>query len=501
MNNNNLQQIRSYLSILDKIRKHYTPLIWWGSFVASKDRFNSEIQQEYFSPMKEVQEVNYKNLLKFPAYLLIEWKKVLQSHHYCQKMIPQSGKNLQIIKSFSYEHSFVKGEFKDPMFEGLQEKINQSTDTKVITIYAPLGNLINIFEKNNQSPQEIYPIYLFSKKTDIFSVLLTIIKNILSLLITKQKDFSPLEKRIHSQVFLSQFNYMNVAGLFHYFAFKNIIQNYKIEKLIYTYENNIWEKMVILQLRKNSPKTQIIGHLHGPVSEAAINFFVSEEEDKIAPLPDKIVTSGIAPAQILKEFGSYNKTQIEVGGSFKFTNTFSQLKRPKEIKKTILIGMEGVPQSLEMVNFALSQLENCPDWNVILRTHPILPLEKIQSQLKYSKELERRLEFSTTNKLQDDFDRSGVMIYWGSTLCFEAIVQGIPLINYKRSYLLDYDPLFKMEKFKRVATSRDTLGIILNQFLQIPLEKIYHEQDEAFRYIQTYFSTNSLELIKKNYGF
>lgn len=499
MSKQNQQKITSYLSILDKMRKNYSALNWWSSFVASKDRFYSEIQHQYFSEMDSPETRHFYHILKFPFYLAIEWWKIIQAKHYFSKALPSPGQSLQIIKSFAYEGSFKNSQFIDPMFSGLQEKLNLITGIKTITIYSPLGNVKNILNFNNQTNQDIFPLHLFCKRTDIFKIILTIFKNLVSLSLTRTDNYSPLEKQIHRQLILAQFNYMNIQGLVHFFALKSFLEKYSVLKFIYTFENNIWEKFTLLQIRQSSPATKIIGHMHGVAPEAALNFFISKDEDKFAPLPDKIITTGTKPAEILKEYGSYQQTQIQVGGSFKFTNAFTQIKRVNEIKKTLLIGMEGIPQSLEMVNYTLSQMEKISDWKVILRTHPILPLEKIIGQLSYSKELEKRLEFTSRTSLQEDFKNSGVMIYWGSTLCFEAIINGIPLIHYQRDHQLSFDPLFKLENFKDNVTKQDSLSSVLDKILNTPIDILQREQDIASSYVQAYFTNVNDDLIKKAY--
>lgn len=500
MSQNNRAAIQNYLSVLDKMRKNYSPLVWWGSFVASKDRFYSEIQHQYFSDIERPVKIGFAQIFKMPFYLLIEGRKIVQTKKHLKTVNLKPGEKLQIIKSFAYEHSVAHGEFKDPMFEGLAKVIGQNTKAKTITIYSPLGNLTKIIDLANKISQDIFPIYYFCKSTDIFIVLKMIFSNVVLLLMQNKKNYNQLELKIHKQLLLSQFSYMNILGLIHYLAFKNLIHHYEIKKLIYTYENNVWEKLTLIQLRKNSPTTSIIGHLHSAVPEAALNFFISETEDKMAPLPDKIVTTGTTPAEILQEYGAYTKTKIEVGGSFKYATTLNNLKRVAEIKKTILIGMEGIPQSLEMVNYTLSELEKISDWKVILRTHPILPIEEIKDKLNVSKSLSERLEFSGTNKLADDFARSGVMIYWGSTLCFEAIVHGVPLINYRRNHLLNFDPLFKLAAFKKNTSAQESLSAILNKIIQTPVEKMHQEQDQAYLYVRSYFHENNDELIMQNYG-
>lgn len=499
MHNENQQKVASFLLLLDKMRKNYTPLIWWSSFVASKDRFYSESQHQFFSKAKNPETRHYYHIIKFPLYLFFEWWKIVQTKYYFKKTLPNKNATIQIIKSFAYEHSLKNEQFIDPMFNNLQEKLQHISGIKTITIYSPLGNIKTIIGLGNQNNQEIYPLHLFSKSADVFKIIVTILKNVISLLATQTQSYSRLEQKIHKELILAQFSYMNIQGLLHYFTIKNIINRYTIKKFIYTYENNIWEKFTLLQLRKSSPETKIIGHLHSVVPESALNFFVSAEEDMMAPLPDKIVTPGQEPAAILNEYGCYTKTIIQVGSSLKFAKVFSNIKKIKEVKKHLLIGMEGIPQSIEMINYALSQMEQLPDWNITLRTHPILPLDSIYDKLIFSKELEKRLEFSSNKPLNQDLDQSGAMIYWGSTLCFEAIMYGVPLINYQTEHQLSFDPLFKMDTFKHIVNKDSSLILVLNKLLKTPISVLEKEQEIACLYVNNYFSSVTDEQLKINY--
>ena len=130
-----------------------------------------------------------------------------------------------------------------------------------------------------------------------------------------------------------------VGEYLHSYYIKRVLKFFDIDTFTTTYENNPWEKVCLLTLKKYSPHTHIIGYQHAALSRASINMFMSDDEKEKIPLPDRIITIGDATKSILEKLGNHNPNKMRVGCGLRFShifNTEQKIERKKNISSSYI---------------------------------------------------------------------------------------------------------------------------------------------------------------------
>ena len=275
--------------------------------------------------------------------------------------------------------------------------------------------------------------------------------------------------------------------LLHYGATARFVKKFKPGIFLLTYENNPWEKMCMMALRERSPSTKIVGYQHTVVPQASLNMFISARESDIIPLPDRIITTGEIPKQIIEEYGQLKGGRIAAGPALRFEKLLKLPLAETKNGKTILVALEGIPEAYHLVNYVLKELKDNQDWKVIFRFHPVLSFDQMKRHLIFDPRSIDHMEISEESSLIKDLERSDVVVYWGSTVALEALWMGRPIIHYDQQSPLSYDPLFQCDHLKWVVSSNVSLVQTLKVISMLKDEELKREQQSANDYLKRYF--------------
>ncbi|MFH1515761.1 MAG: hypothetical protein ABIG42_09920, partial [bacterium] len=273
----------------------------------------------------------------------------------------------------------------------------------------------------------------------------------------------------------------------HYWSTMKLLQTLSVETFLLTYENNPWEKMCMMAVREYSPKTKIIGYQHTVVPQASANMFVSKIEKDVIPMPDRILTVGEAPKEIMERYGSYENGKIEASCGLRFEYLFETSKSERKKSGNILVVLEGIFEVYKMVNYVLKELKNCVQYQVVIRAHPVLPLSSFANKLTYRIDDITNFNVSHNALLKDDIERADIIIYWGTTVALEALSMGKPVIHYEMDSVLSYDPLFECNHLKWVVSEKDSLMSIIDEIYSFSDEQFAREPRDAKAYLNRYF--------------
>lgn len=89
------------------------------------------------------------------------------------------------------------------------------------------------------------------------------------------------------------------------------------EPVIYVFENQPWEKVLCMAAEESGIKA--IGYQHSSIWRLYFSQFIGPGEDKFAPLPHRIVTSGAYFASLYKE-GGIPPDKLTVGGAWRYVH-------------------------------------------------------------------------------------------------------------------------------------------------------------------------------------
>lgn len=255
-------------------------------------------------------------------------------------------------------------------------------------------------------------------------------------------------------------------ALLHYNICLRLFANHKMQchALIYPFENQPWDKMMILALRQFNTNCKAIGYQHSTISPFLLNYFLGKNENNIQPQPDVIVSNGEYWGAILKNGGF--SCPIKNGGSLRFSSNVKSDKTEIKLSgndrdnNVLVLLSSSLDYSLDMLFYLISQ----PKINkkFLLRPHPDTPKTMIK---KYIKKFPDNFIF-IDGSMAENMSQVAWAIHVGTTAAIECIMQGIKVFKYLPERI-DLDPLLNMDFNQQVVTDGEHLNFTKNMTVDL----------------------------------
>jgi hypothetical protein len=450
---------RKYIDFLNEASSRYSDLLWYSTFLASKHRFYSgtkELQHLIFSGESSYRQKTPSKISRLAKSFLLLIKISIKKSLLCFSTLPNRSKNYEsLIKTMSYSSSFEGDFFEDPFLGELSKKITQEQSSFIIVDH--LGPFFRDYKKI-RSFEGVFHFYQFLKWRDILIISLSILKKAFY----KTKKYEDKSAQFIEDNFSNEIiSHWSIFHLLYYKAFLNIFDSYKFSHLYSTYENNNWEKMMMLAKRECNSSFKVIAHQHVPISESALNYFPGTRELEL--LPDYIVTTGDIPRDILSSNIEADTTRFKEGCGLRFKKT-SQSTANKD--KIVLAALDGTEEAKVVLLFLYQNKDYLEQqgYAVIVRYHPIFGHKKMKPYLPFEIEKDTLWKISSVG-LKEDLERSSIVSYWGSTVGFEALGNNKPIICVRgESEFLSNDPLWGIRYHKWHVTENDPIESIISEF-------------------------------------
>ena len=216
-----------------------------------------------------------------------------------------------------------------------------------------------------------------------------------------------------------------------------------IDRIIYKYENQPWEKALCWEAKRSLPEATLVGYQHSRVPGMLLNFFLAPGEQQEAPLPDRVVTVGQYSAQLLSSDG-YDGDRLRVGGALHMQDSMAPQgnahKLPSQPRHaTVLVACAvGLEEAAELVGLASELFQEDEEVDVIVKCHPITSIHGVCKYL--GKPLPNHIQVSG-EPITQLFASASVMVYTSSTVCVQALAHGLPMVHLRPQFDLDMDPL------------------------------------------------------------
>jgi len=281
------------------------------------------------------------------------------------------------------------------------------------------------------------------------------------------------------------------------FTFKiseNIIKILKISKnlnqLVSTFEGHAYERIIFNYAKKNKIKSY--GYFFSVIREYKNNIYY--DFSKLYQ-PDVILTSGQVARKDLKLNRQFKKiTILGSNKSIEKIKNFNIYKK-KKINKTILVCPEGLySETNQMFDIINNNLLNSEKFNFIFRTHPLIDVREYKKNLK-----NKKIMFSKNKKIENDFKKSDFIFYKGSSVCVQAVQNGLIPINFKiKKNDFSLDPLYKVNKFY-VDNSRKLIEFAKMLDTNKHETRIKNQLKDIQKYSQLYFQKLNVQIIKDQF--
>ena len=277
-----------------------------------------------------------------------------------------------------------------------------------------------------------------------------------------------------------QINTHNSVCLSFYYVFKNLKKSgFQIDKFIYLFENQPWEKACIAGIRKFYPECKVIAFKHTTVPQFMLAHFPTKIEIRKMPVPDKIICCGESCYNTLYPYWS-DKCQLERGPALRHSYLFD---KKNEFVKSNSIGAAlsiNVNENIEFLDVILKAARKI-DAQFCIKFHPAANNEILIRQLK----LANLSNVKIFDGIPDEFlSQLGVMVFTATDLSVQAALGGIPVICYMPMAKLDMNPVndsFISRKVYDDMSLCEALQDILlgaNKFKTPSLGNYYNKIDE-----------------------
>lgn len=258
---------------------------------------------------------------------------------------------------------------------------------------------------------------------------------------------------------------------------------FPVDRMIYIYENQPWERALCAGARKFLPDTALVGYQHARTPKLLLSFYLAPGGESEAPLPHRVITVGAHTAELLGSSG-YEPGQVRVGGALQIR----ALTPHSEVyetdpdnggiddgnQSTVLIACSnGIQESAELAHLATSLFPKESNTRLMIKFHPGMPLRQVSKFMQVV--LPSHVEISE-EPLEQLMARSSLMVYSGSTVCLEALAIGLPVIHFRPKFDLDMDPLGAAPEARLEATGSDELRETICWLLENRAEYITEHQ-------------------------
>lgn len=212
-----------------------------------------------------------------------------------------------------------------------------------------------------------------------------------------------------------------------------LIESERVSLVIYPYENQPWEKMLVLAARSHGVPT--LGYQHGGI--LALPHFYGSGEAEFAPLPDVIITSGPHSHEMLAKGGT-PRERLMMGGCLryqylqKYGNAEPELPIANPIRVLVAFPIESVlvRHFIQALRLAFPDGGRTEGVTFFVKPHPMCPVTK------------EELGWPATivhGSFEEAIRPCSVVIYTGTSTGIEALAMGRRVIRYRPELLLDLD--------------------------------------------------------------
>jgi hypothetical protein len=276
------------------------------------------------------------------------------------------------------------------------------------------------------------------------------------------------------------------SNYFTYLAAKRLAKKVKADRFINLFENYSWEKVTTLALREHSKNIKITAFQHAQVAPGSIKFFLGKKEARGIPLPDRIVTPGRVTRDFLVKEKNYPPDITVPGCALRHDYQFTREQAPRGHGNRLLLYLWTFERSVEMLNFLFACATLRDRFPITVSTHPNHPMEKLKPHLNFIN-TDTGIFKVSTDSLENNFQKADIVIYSGTTVCLDALANGLPVINIEFDDFITPDPLFDFTEFKWNAGNEQELLTAIDTIRGLSDAEYHERQKKALDFVRNYF--------------
>lgn len=273
----------------------------------------------------------------------------------------------------------------------------------------------------------------------------------------------------------------------HFFIAKRAVEIWKPKIYGTLFEGQPWEKIAWLGAKSGATGCLTMGYQHTvvmPHSWGLINPNLNSWEFSA---PDIVLALGPTTQEMMKSGHKTLGTDFITFGSFRRMKSDFQKKPPIPSQRVVLVVPEGLMEEATLLfERAIQTSILVPDHHFVFRCHPVLPFELVRHNLSQDITKLPNVEVSTFAAIEEDFTRSSVLLYRGSSVVLYGVLAGLKPIYFNEPDRPYVDPLFQLGDWRESVDSVIQLAESLRKFASIDAERAQNEQVPAQAFVNQY---------------
>jgi len=370
-----------------------------------------------------------KTLRRFFVLIYISLISIIIPKLFYRKSIPSS--------SIYYIDTFVKlsdfgsnGEFFDRYYGEMREHMNEVDVNKlwyspVIYLYKTPLDFYKIYDKAKKSSVHFLLMEQWLRISDYlyaFYVAMNLPRSITKVPKFRGVDVSTIIMNENSNDFFST----SIFGGVLRFRFMRRLKEagVVIEKIVDWSENQVIDRALNLGAHKYYPETCVTGYQGYIVSEHYVSHEPACYEKNAGTIPDRICVVNDSLIKRKKRYCHNQKVSISPAFRFQYLMDYNKTDETKE-RNIILLALPvhlDVSQMIIEMCVALSDIAN---YEFVIKLHPAIPKNVF---LKSVPEAVNEKFTFTEKVLIDLFFQARLLVSSDSSVCFEAVTCGVPVV-------------------------------------------------------------------------
>ncbi len=252
------------------------------------------------------------------------------------------------------------------------------------------------------------------------------------------------------------------------------------------YEGHAWEGFLFRGIQLVHPGCRRVGYQHTILLPHQRSLLAPEIMDAPSRRPEVVLCVGHRTCEMLAASHPHS-ARLPFGTFRKLPGCPAAACPPVSRRKTVLVLPEGhLDETQLLFDAALGAAQVLTDHHFILRSHPVLPFDRVRPLLQVGAELAPNAELSDSRSIEEDFSRASVVLYRGTSSVLFALLNGLKVIYFQPEGWDEVDPLFELEGWRERAESVGTLQTLLRQYAKANTSEAAQEWNAAKGYVERY---------------
>lgn len=252
------------------------------------------------------------------------------------------------------------------------------------------------------------------------------------------------------------------------------------------YEAHAWEKCMWWGAKQADPSCRTVGYQHTALFRESLSLLRPPIDLRERSVPDLALTLGRIPTALMQDGHARAGVRLLPLGSFRFER--HQADAPADpARRTVLVTPEGLLSEAEALFTAAAQwARRLPAYTFVLRSHPELPIDEALARLPAAMREQPNLVVSRQRTIAEDFARSSLLLYRGSSTVLYAVLYGLRPFYLRCEGLRDVDPLYWLDAWRVAVGSPEEAAARAEQDRALPQDARRQEWTRAVEALRRY---------------